>query len=93
MTAFEALKEIKKGISYGFYDGKSLGYYKKHFELIKKELEALEIIKENVMSFVSLEYEDYCNEYRVYDNEMYQYKILSKEKFNLLKEVLDNEHK
>ena len=56
-----------------------------------QELKALEIIKEKVMPLVSLEDEDsICkpNQYRVYDNELYQSTALTKEEYDLLKEWL-----
>lgn len=64
MTAFEALKEIKEGISYGFYDGKSLGYYKKHFELIEKELKALEKLFKSILKYVIIKP---CDKWPSYD--------------------------
>ena len=33
----ETLNEIKEGISYGYYDGKSLGYYEDHFRVFEGE--------------------------------------------------------
>ena len=56
-----------------------------------QELKTLEIIKEKVMPLVSLEDEDsICkpNQYRVYDNELYQSTALTQEEYDLLKEWL-----
>lgn len=56
----------------------------------EKKLKALEIIKEKVMPFVELvdrtNYKENC--YRVYDNEGYEYTNITKEEYDLLKEVL-----
>ena len=45
LTLKEAIKELKEGISMGYYDGKKLGYYRKHFEVIEKHLEMKELFK------------------------------------------------
>ena len=56
------------------------------YKIIEKELKALEIIKDKCY-FFSLE--DCGNEtYRVYDNELYRFNELTKEEYELLKEVL-----
>lgn len=38
LTLKEAIEELKKGIAYCCYDGKNLGYYRKHFEVIEKAI-------------------------------------------------------
>ena len=57
---------------------------------IEEQLRALEIIKEKVFPLVYFEYlpERKGNEYRVYDNELYQYSDLTQSEYELLKEVL-----
>ena len=56
-----------------------------------KKLKALELVKEKVMPLVSVEHETTRNgvkKYRVYDNEGYDYIELTKDEYDLLKEVL-----
>ena len=81
----EALKRIKE----------HLGDYKKHCEdldTIEKELKALGIIKEKRVDFGILPYcldlETYNNAIVVNGNEWLDYKPLTKEEYDLLKEVL-----
>lgn len=51
-------------------------------------VKALKIIKEKVMSLVSLDDGKICNgHYRVYDGELYMHNELTKEEYDLLKEV------
>ena len=59
--------------------------------IIEKELKALEIIKRTALKLVSLEDETtICPKggYAFYDGELYQYEELTKDEFDLLKEVL-----
>ena len=56
---------------------------------ISKELQALEIVKEKVMCLVSLDDGEICKgHYRVYDGELFMHTELTKEEFDILKEVL-----
>ena len=88
MTSKEALQEIKKGISYGYYDGKSVGYYKKHFEIIKKELRALKIIKKKnvIISLLVISPSlQFYNRFKIGKDK------LTQKEFELLQEVFGNE--
>lgn len=38
MTSKEAIEELKEEVRHCCYDGKNLGYYKEHFEVIEEEL-------------------------------------------------------
>ena len=54
-----------------------------------KKLKALEIIKEKIAPLVCLDDGEISKgRYRVYDNEFYGFKELTKEEYELLKEVL-----
>lgn len=86
MTGIESLEEIKKGIANCCYDGKKLGYYKPHFDTIEKELKALEIIKENDISFFWLKY---CNNVKEYNQKVEDFLSITEEEFELIKEVLE----
>ena len=58
-------------------------------EETQKKLKALEIIKEKVMPLVSLDEGELCKgHYRVYDGELYMHTELTKEEYDLLREVL-----
>jgi hypothetical protein len=56
---------------------------------VAKQLKALEIIKEKGL-FWSIEWQPFEkeNDYRAWDNELYESKKLTKEEYNTLKEVL-----
>ena len=58
---------------------------------IGDELQALKIVKEKVIPLTSLDKGYYYAshvKYRVYDNELYEYKDLTEEEYNLINEVL-----
>lgn len=62
-------------------------------EEVGKRLKALEIIKDKVAPLVNLDTIDIGDgsnklKYRVYDNELYAYRPLTEEEYELLKEVL-----
>ena len=86
----EALKELSDALYY--CNDKELT--KTHVEnrlIIEKELKALEIIKRTAMKLVSLEDDTtICKKgrYAFYDGELYQSVDLTKEEYDLLKEVL-----
>ena len=73
----ETLEEIKKGIAYCCYDGKSLGYYQPSFETIEKELKEKENI-EYELGVYKLAFEWACN--RIEGNPYYE--ILEEAKQN-----------
>lgn len=52
-----------------------------------KALKALQIIKEKG-NFISLEYDKYDDKYYIYDNEYYMHNEITKEEYDLLREVL-----
>lgn len=61
--------------------------------VVEKALKALEIIKNKVAPLVNLDTIDIGDgsnklKYRVYDNELYAYRPLTKEEYELLKEIL-----
>lgn len=53
-----------------------------------EKLKALEIIKEKG-NFLCLDYSEYENKYYIYDAELYMHNELTKEEYELLKEVLE----
>lgn len=89
MNGLEALKRIRQETAPNTYC--------KDFDkeeccnTIEKELKALEIIKRTALKLVSLEDETtICPKggYAFYDGELYQYEKLTKDEFDLLKEVM-----
>ena len=56
-------------------------------EEVGKRLKALEIIKEKG-NFLCLHYSEYENKYYIYDAELYMHNELTKEEYELLKEIL-----
>ena len=62
--------------------------YVDEFIIIQKALKALEIIKEKG-NFLCLDYSEYENKYYIYDAELYIHNELTKEEYDLLKEVLE----
>ena len=75
----EALENIKH------YDTR-FGLHEDDYKIIETALKALEIIKEKG-NFIFLDYCEYDNKYYIYDNEMYQNNEITKEEYDLLKEV------
>ena len=67
-------------------------HWKQDVGYIEKDLQALEIIKRTAMKLVSLEDSEsgICvnGRYAIYDNELYQSIDITKEEYDLLKEVL-----
>lgn len=59
----------------------------KAYRIIEKSVKALEIIKEKG-NFLWLQYDEYDNKYYIYDNESYQHNEITKEEYDILKEVL-----
>ena len=60
---------------------------------IEEVLKALEIIKKQVVPLINFDtFKTSSKEtkYRVYDNELYTYRNLTEEEYELLKEILDN---
>ncbi len=61
---------------------------------VAKKLKALEIIKRTAMKLVSLEDSEsgicFNGRYAIYDNELYQSIDITKEEYDLLKEVLEH---
>ena len=85
---FEILIEEYKGKwSKQMYD-----YFKECLNEIKKKLRALEVIKEKGL-YWDIQYQPYeeKNDYRAWDNELYESVKLTKEEYDLLKEVLNDE--
>ena len=59
-------------------------------EIIEKELKALEIIKRTSVNPIHIQYSKDYNDFQ--NNIVYAYeRVLTKEEFDLLKEVFDNE--
>ena len=90
MTGLEALERIENE-----YSIDEAVFYKEYFEQVRKELKALEIIKEKGCDISWLKY---CIKYCIKENlrvKAYNSgyhesdKKLTKEQFNLLKEVLE----
>lgn len=55
---------------------------------VAMKLKALEIIKDKIMPLVNLDDGELCEcHYRVYDNELYGHTELTKEEYDLLKEI------
>lgn len=57
----------------------------------RKKLKALEIIKEKG-NFISFEYDKYDDKYYIYDNEFYAHNEITKEEYDLLKEVFEQKY-
>lgn len=107
MNGLEALERIKSNsttevATLAGYVGEPVHYaYKKEFAIIKKELKdgekykkVLEILKRTALRLVSLEDETtICKKgrYAFYDGELYGSVDLTKEEYDLLKEVLKYE--
>ena len=68
------------------------GLYCEHIEVIKKELEALDLIRKKYI-YWDIQYQPYekHNDYRAWDSEAYYSVKLTKEEYDLLTEVLSNE--
>ena len=96
----KALEELKNGLfghcksSYLKDDPKELekilDIYSGFFNIIETALKAIEIIKDKVAPLVIFDTYQTPNEtkYRVYDNELYSYRPLTKEEYELLTEML-----
>lgn len=60
-----------------------------YFDIIEKELKALEIIKENA-NFLCVDCDEEKDKYYIYDAEYYMRNEITKEKYDILIEVLGN---
>ena len=87
LEALEIIKNWKLFIDFEI-DTNGMKEFGKEIEIIEKELKVLEIIKDKVMNsfLVSLESD---RGYRIYDAEGYEYIEITKEEYDLLKEVLE----
>lgn len=68
--------------------------FNKDCKIVINELKAFEIIKRTAMKLISLEDDTtICRKgrYAIYDNELYQSIDITKEEYELLKEVLEND--
>ena len=81
MTGLEALERIENEYSIG-----EAVFYKEDFKQVRKSLNALEIIKEKLVDVFKL-YN--CKTIEEYNQAQYRDCMLTKEEFNLLKEVLE----
>lgn len=79
--ALECLKKIENE-----YSIDESVFYKEDFKQVRMELEALEIIKEKLVDVFKL-YN--CKTVEEYNQAQYRDCMLTKEEFNLLKEVLE----
>ena len=76
---------------------KRLGWYQRidgmcalqsnDYKIVEDELKALEIIKKKG-NFISLEYDEFNGKYYIYDSELYMHNEITKEEYDLLKEIL-----
>lgn len=57
------------------------------YNIVATALRALDIIKKKG-NFISLEYDKYDDKYYIYDNEYYMHNEITKEEYDLLREVL-----
>lgn len=86
MNSKEALKEL---YSYSMLDD---DIAKQNVEIIKKELEMLEILKSNVVSLNMITIFETCEGYNDWAREYHRYSsLLTKEEFNKIKEWLEND--
>jgi hypothetical protein len=95
MNGLEALDYLldkqEKLEKYGSSGTISVSKQRECLNAIEKELKAFEIIKRTALRLVSLEDETtICpkGKHAFYDGELYQYEELTKDEFDLLKEVL-----
>ena len=102
MSGLEALNKIDNEVLYGVY---AQEHYSNEIETIRKELKALEIIKEKCLTNCNialakdnLHYQNYCKEFEYFLNkynespngfEITKEDLLTEEEFELLKEVLE----
>lgn len=86
MNSKEALKEL---YSYSMLDD---DIAKQNVEIIKKELEMLEILKSNVVSLNMITIFETCEGYNDWAREYHRYSsLLTKEEFNKIKEWIEND--
>jgi hypothetical protein len=78
----EALKKIRDKADLEFFISLD-----EDFEIIEKSLKALEIIKEKG-NFINLEHVEDNDKFYIYDNEYYMRNEITKEEYELLKEIL-----
>ena len=57
----KAYREIKKGIAYLGYDGKTTGYYEKYFKVLKKALDELDHLEDAIKNAYEYDEEEYSN--------------------------------
>ena len=81
MTGLEALERIENEYSIG-----EAVFYKEDFNQVRKELKALEIIKEKTVDIWLIQNKKTLKQYNSMVDESRQ---LTQEEFNLLKEVLE----
>ena len=98
MNGLEAFYRQKELIEH--YTDLDVSNWLGDFNEIEKELNALKIIKDKAMILLNLEEEDWdvwdngirtgevVHKYLVYDNECYEHIELTKDEFDLLREVL-----
>ena len=95
MTGLEALNKIDNEVLYGVY---AQEHYSNEIETIRKELKALEVIKEkrvNVGTFIHLtkilkkDYEQCKALNNTFGANICEKEILTEEEFNLLREMLE----
>ena len=86
----EALYEIKNGTSY-VVSNEIVNDYEKEFDILEKELKALEIIKEKTINIVILRCCEILEEYNSIIITKYNGKkhLINEQEFELLKEVLE----
>ena len=86
LKTLEILKILKDFVLENNKNGLDRSFINGAFNIIEKKLKAFDIIKQNRMFYLHDDMPQ--GTYRIYDCELYSYYDLTKEEYDLLKEVL-----